>query len=35
MLNPAKKLNAMGTKVFLQIFSPVCPLPHSYLLKNN
>ncbi len=34
MLNWPKNLNAASTKVTLQCFPPVCPLPHSNFLKQ-
>jgi hypothetical protein len=35
MLNGPKKLNAISTKIIVAICPPVCPLPHSYFLKNK
>jgi len=35
MLNPAKKLNEIGTKVLLQFFPPSLPFAPLYLLKQQ
>jgi hypothetical protein len=35
MLNGPKKLNAVSTKSTSLIFSPICPLPHSYFLNKK
>ncbi len=34
ILSPPRKLNAVSTKVLLQLISPVCPKPHSYFLNK-